>query len=101
MWRVLLAQLPHTELEAYLARVVLEKHTDKTVTDRDKLRRCIIKARQQGYAIADKRQAAGRYRHQHQRRPGRLRYPDAPVPATAAGEGPTDDLGSASGDCQP
>ncbi len=59
MGRVLLAQLPLAELEAYLARVTLEKHTDKSITDKDELRRCILKVRQQGYAIADQELDSG------------------------------------------
>ncbi len=53
MGRVLLAQLPEDELEAFLSRIVLEPHTDKTITDKAELRRCILEVRQQGYAIVD------------------------------------------------
>ncbi|SFU81258.1 IclR family transcriptional regulator domain-containing protein [Halomonas korlensis] len=59
MGRVLLAQLPDTELDTFLARVVLEKYTDKTITDKAELKRCILKARQQGYAIADQELDSG------------------------------------------
>nr|WP_258364244.1 IclR family transcriptional regulator C-terminal domain-containing protein [Halomonas sp. LBP4] len=59
MGRVLLAQLPDAELDAFLARVVLEKHTDKTITDKAELKRCILKVRQQGYAIADQELDSG------------------------------------------
>lgn len=53
MGRVLLAQLPDAQLDAFLARVVLEPHTDKTITDKAELKRCILEVRQQGYAIVD------------------------------------------------
>ncbi|WP_355661680.1 IclR family transcriptional regulator domain-containing protein [Halomonas salifodinae] len=53
MGRVLLAQLPAAELEAYLARVALEAHTERSVTDPATLRARIEEARQQGYAIVD------------------------------------------------
>ncbi len=59
MGRVLLAQLPEAELDAFLARVVLEKHTDKTITDKAELKRCILEVRQQGYAIADQELDSG------------------------------------------
>lgn len=59
MGRVLLAQLPDHELEAYLERVVLERYTDKTITDKAALRNCILKVRQQGYAIADQELDSG------------------------------------------
>src|SRR5690625_3184362 len=53
MGRALLAQLSDAELDAFLARVTLERYTDKTVTDKAELKKAIYKARQQGYAIAD------------------------------------------------
>ncbi|WP_346796868.1 IclR family transcriptional regulator C-terminal domain-containing protein [Halomonas sp. Bachu 37] len=53
MGRVLLAQLPDAELEQYLAQVTLERHTNKAVTSADELRRHILAARQQGYALVD------------------------------------------------
>lgn len=59
MGRVLLAQLPDAELDAFLARVVLESHTDKTITDKAELKRCILEVRQQGYAIADQELDSG------------------------------------------
>ncbi|MFC3283343.1 IclR family transcriptional regulator domain-containing protein [Litchfieldella rifensis] len=59
MGRVLLAQLPDHELDAYLERVVLERYTDKTITDKAELRNCILKVRQQGYAIADQELDSG------------------------------------------
>ncbi|TDB04187.1 IclR family transcriptional regulator domain-containing protein [Halomonas marinisediminis] len=59
MGRVLLAQLPEAELDAWLARVTLEKHTDKTITDKGELKRCILEVRRQGYAIADQELDSG------------------------------------------
>lgn len=59
MGRVLLAQLPEAELDAFLSRVVLEPHTDKTITDKAELKRCILEVRQQGYAIADQELDSG------------------------------------------
>ncbi|WP_404295767.1 IclR family transcriptional regulator C-terminal domain-containing protein [Halomonas sp.] len=59
MGRVLLAQLPDNELDAWLAQVELKQHTDKTITDKTKLRECILEVRQQGYAIADQELDSG------------------------------------------
>ncbi|MFY0991733.1 IclR family transcriptional regulator domain-containing protein [Halomonas sp. C05BenzN] len=59
MGRMLLAQLPDDELDAWLERVVLEKHTDKTITDKAELRKCILEVRQQGYAVADQELDSG------------------------------------------
>ncbi|TLF53078.1 IclR family transcriptional regulator [Halomonas urmiana] len=59
MGRVLLAQLPDDELEAFLARVTLERYTDKTVTDTAALRERILEARRQGYAVADQELDSG------------------------------------------
>ncbi|MCW4150821.1 helix-turn-helix domain-containing protein [Halomonas janggokensis] len=53
MGRVLLAQLPDAELDAYLERLTLTRYTDKTITQKDDLKQCIGKVREQGYAIAD------------------------------------------------
>ncbi|MFG6176834.1 IclR family transcriptional regulator C-terminal domain-containing protein [Halomonas sp. THAF12] len=53
MGRVLLAQLSDEALEAYLARVTLEAHTDRSITDVAQLRNCIDQVRQQGYSIVD------------------------------------------------
>ncbi|WP_074398246.1 MULTISPECIES: IclR family transcriptional regulator domain-containing protein [unclassified Halomonas] len=53
MGRVLLAQLPETELDAFLSRLEVTRYTEKTVTDKDELKQCILEVRQQGYAIAD------------------------------------------------
>ncbi|MFW6346707.1 MAG: IclR family transcriptional regulator domain-containing protein [Halomonas sp.] len=59
MGRVLLAQLPDDALEAWLERVTLVRHTDKTVTDKTELKRLILEARRQGYAIADQELDSG------------------------------------------
>lgn len=59
MGRVLLAQLSEPTLDAYLSRIVLERHTDKTITDKEDLKKCINKVRQQGYAIADQELDSG------------------------------------------
>lgn len=59
MGRMLLAQLNDTDLDHFLSSVVLETYTDKTVTDAEELRRQIIQARQQGYAISDQELDSG------------------------------------------
>lgn len=53
MGRVLLAQLPEEELNAYLGRVRLERFTASSVTDKGALRKAIDQAREQGYAVVD------------------------------------------------
>lgn len=53
MGRVLLAQLPDDELDAYLERVTLSAHTERSITDKAQLRHCIEQVRQQGYSIVD------------------------------------------------
>lgn len=52
MGRVLLAGLSDLDLERYLARVKLQKLTDLTETDPDKLRDIVRGARKNGYATA-------------------------------------------------
>lgn len=59
MGRVLLAQLPEAELEAFLARVELEAFTESSVTRADVLRKEIIKVRKQGYSIVDQELDSG------------------------------------------
>lgn len=49
--RVLLAQLPDHELDAYLARVPLASRTANTVTDPARLREILAQVRRDGYAI--------------------------------------------------
>lgn len=53
MGRVLLAQLPEAELDAYLTRLAMTPYTDKTITDPARLKAAIGEVRQQGYAVAD------------------------------------------------
>lgn len=52
MGRVLLAGLPQEALDAYMKDACLEKLTEYTVTDRDKLLGIIAKARKDGYGTA-------------------------------------------------
>jgi len=59
MGRVLLAQLPEAELEAFLARVKLEAFTSSSVTSADVLKEEIIKARVRGYSIVDQELDSG------------------------------------------
>ncbi len=59
MGRVLLSQLPEADLDAYLERLTLERYTDKTYASKSELKKCISKARQQGYAIADQELDSG------------------------------------------
>jgi IclR family pca regulon transcriptional regulator len=53
MGRVLLAHLPVKELEHYLRRVKLVKHTERTVTSVEKLRQILKTIRREGFAIVD------------------------------------------------
>ncbi len=53
MGRVLLAQLSPSQLDEFLERVSLERFTESSVTDKDRLRAQIELARQQGYAVVD------------------------------------------------
>tara|TARA_R110002074_G_scaffold303416_2_gene474607 strand:- start:8587 stop:9366 length:780 start_codon:yes stop_codon:yes gene_type:complete len=59
MGRVLLAQLPETELEAFLARVKLEAFTGSSVIHSDALRDEIIKVRELGYSVVDQELDSG------------------------------------------
>lgn len=59
MGRVLLAQLPEAELEAFLARVKLEAFTAFSITDVKALNRDIAKVREQGYSIVDQELDSG------------------------------------------
>lgn len=59
MGRVLLAGLDDDELEARLADLELQPLTDKTVTDRRKLRAEIDRIRAQGWTIVDQELEAG------------------------------------------
>lgn len=53
MGRVLLAQLPQSELENYIDRIQLERHTLSSITEKNVLREEIDKARNLGYAVVD------------------------------------------------
>jgi IclR family transcriptional regulator, pca regulon regulatory protein len=53
MGRVLLAYLPPPELDSYLARVKMIRHTPRTIPTPDKLRRELDGIRRAGYAIVD------------------------------------------------
>ncbi|KAA0009786.1 helix-turn-helix domain-containing protein [Billgrantia pellis] len=57
--RVLLAQLPDAELDVFLENVVLERYTDRTITDKAELKRRILEVRQQGYGIVDQELDSG------------------------------------------
>lgn len=59
MGRVLLAQLPEAELEAFLARAKLEAFTASSVTNPDVLRDEILKVRELGYSIVDQELDSG------------------------------------------
>lgn len=59
MGRVLLAQLPEAELEAFLARVKLEPYTASSINRSDALKKDIIKVREQGYSIVDQELDSG------------------------------------------
>ncbi len=59
MGRVLMAQLPEVEREAFLARVKFEAFTASSVTSADVLREEIIKIREQGYSIVDQELDSG------------------------------------------
>lgn len=53
MGRAMLSSLPPEELDAFLGEAALTAFTDRTVTDRDKLRALILAAGRQNYAISD------------------------------------------------
>jgi IclR family pca regulon transcriptional regulator len=53
MGRVLLADLPDDELDAFLAEATLEAHTERTITDRARLRAAIDTTRANGWALMD------------------------------------------------
>jgi IclR family pca regulon transcriptional regulator len=53
MGRVLLANLSDAELDAYLARVHIERHTPHTITDRGVLHKELQRARTSGYVMVD------------------------------------------------
>ncbi len=53
MGRVLLAHLPEGELEDYLRRVTLQRHTSRTIVSVSKLRKVLEDVERSGYAIVD------------------------------------------------
>jgi IclR family pca regulon transcriptional regulator len=53
MGRVLLAALAPEQLDNYLATAALEPWTDRTITDRDRLRAVLDETRQRGWALVD------------------------------------------------
>jgi len=53
MGRVLLAALPEPELEDFLAGARIERYTERTITEPDRLRRTIQTVREQGWALVD------------------------------------------------
>jgi IclR family pca regulon transcriptional regulator len=59
MGRVLLAYLPHDQLEHYLAHVNLIPHTTRTVNSIDKLRLALRNVRRNGYALVDQEYEVG------------------------------------------
>ena len=59
MGRVLLAYLPHEQLEHYLAHVNLIPHTTRTVNSIDKLRLALRNVRRNGYALVDQEYEVG------------------------------------------
>ncbi|WP_328703018.1 IclR family transcriptional regulator domain-containing protein [Arenibaculum pallidiluteum] len=59
MGRVLLAALPAAELDAFVRRVELPRHTERTITDRDALRAEIEATRSRGYALVDQELEVG------------------------------------------
>lgn len=59
MGRVLLADLPETDLDRFLARADIRRLTDRTATDREALHAAIRKAGNDGYALVDEELEAG------------------------------------------
>ncbi|MEQ5837506.1 IclR family transcriptional regulator C-terminal domain-containing protein [Marinobacter sp. NFXS9] len=53
MGRILLAQLPDDELEQFLSRVEVHRHTPSSVDSVAGLRKAILQGREQGYCIVD------------------------------------------------
>jgi IclR family pca regulon transcriptional regulator len=53
MGRVLLADLPQDELDAYLAQYELERFTPHTIVDPHALRAAVAEVREQGWALVD------------------------------------------------
>jgi IclR family pca regulon transcriptional regulator len=53
MGRVLLAHLPADRLDRYLANVVLQRHTSRTIVSVAKLRKVLSEVRRNGFAMVD------------------------------------------------
>ena len=51
--RMLLASLPQSQLEQYLVRVQLERITEHTIVDKERLAEAIEQTRTRGYATVD------------------------------------------------
>ena len=59
MGRVLLAALPEEQLDAYLRNLRPRPYTAKTVTDPERIRALILKARRDGFALVNEELEAG------------------------------------------
>ena len=46
-------------MKEYLERISLKRYTDKTINDKEELKRCIVEVRQQGYSIVDQELDSG------------------------------------------
>jgi len=57
--RILLAGLADPDLDAFLARIEPQKLTDRTTTDKEQLKRAILKARGDGYSLVDREVEVG------------------------------------------
>lgn len=57
--RILLADFDDAELDAFLARIRPQKLTDQTIVDKKQLRRTILKARADGFSLADQEVEVG------------------------------------------
>ena len=51
--RVLLADLPDAQLDGYLERLRPQRRTERTVTDKGRLREIMVEARRQGWTMVD------------------------------------------------
>ena len=59
MGHVLLADLPEEELDAFLATAELERFTEATITDHDRLRTRVAEVRRRGWALVDQELETG------------------------------------------
>jgi IclR family pca regulon transcriptional regulator len=57
--RVLLADLPEEELDAFLGRTALHAHTQRTITDPSRLQAVLAEVRAQGWALVDQELETG------------------------------------------